>query len=902
MKFWVLASLGMVLAFTSREALAIDRVRSFTVDAGHSAFLLSWSYQAPANLRNVSFRIQRKKATDSTWSVLPEQPSTARELLDRAPQGATQDYNYRIRVMGLENGRSVFSDWRWISPTSVKYFPVPSPLRPPSSLIARTLSPNTVELEWVDNNSHNTNRSLVIERREVGGTFSPHIESPVVFSAGNSIYSDVPNRLSARKYQHIDSLNVIEGKRYEYRIKVKDFYRPENQTNASIYSAIETIHIDPMSLSREVICEQFRQGNRDIFSAWRNPMTVDYFTDSVYGADPLPSGDDFTAFANLANELSGTTESPKTANKVVIIPPGDYFLNRVEMRFQLRENEVPPTENRFINDPNRSTPYVITPQDLAGITSHSRGSDIQFKSSRRFRILGCSVGDQKPLISVAGDFTRDPRPLIISPRRIVNGTVQPVPEREARVLMLDSVVPFKFDLAEEFSLEGLEIRGNSQLSRRNNLLLESGNSAVRTTASGNYILRDLEVHHFNNDGIYIGNGANRGSPIFIADNGVRIHNIYSHHNTRIALMIAQVRNLMVSLARLEKSGLNGDNDQQNPAYPGNLPMAGVDVEPNTVPLSVTFGVGPNAKTYNSETRQIQINNTNVTQVVLRKNDGIHYMIPVDKITGNVSFENCLFNKNIGRAFQSSLKKENAVPLTENISIRSSVFRASGLEQETSFGLITRNGVVQFNDMELGPGNLSWGHNLGYSVGISNQNEHASMTFSSNFVSSSGSLTNEWGRQPLWITDNIFESTHSTGYLNSLQSPNLFSFIRVNPNPKLIFQGNTVRLSPSLLSSNAGVMLIFAGRQVSDNRYQLSRNLESPTNLKFQISYGRATAPRRRAEYRNESYSAEFTPQFRSDGGCLWDEEQNPSASFKLPAGWLCQPLSTYNPVLPRSVE
>jgi hypothetical protein len=504
--------------------------------------------------------------------------------------------------------------------------------------------------------------------------------------------------------------------------------------------------------------------------------------------------------------------------------------------------------------------------------------------------------------------------MVISPQKIVNNLIRRVPEN--RRLILDAVVPFKIIESSDFSIEGLELRGNSQLSKRFDVNLESGNSAIRTTASSNYILRDLETHHFNNDGVYIGNGSNSNPSQFIADNNVRIHNVRSHHNTRIAMMFAQARHVHVSSSTMEKSGLNGDDDTANEDYPGLPPMAGVDVEPNTVPLTVTFGTGAQARTYQAE----KVNNPDFPDqllVSLRKNSGNVNMKPVDKMTGHISFENCLFSGNVGRMFQSSLKDENTVPLTEDIAIRHSIFRSSGRETAVTFGLITRNGVVQFNDLELGPGSLSWAHNLGSALHITNQNEHASLIFTNNYLSSSSFITNEWGRQPLVVSNNIFESIHPNNFLAKLARPQDFAFIRVSQNPKAIFHRNTLILSPGLLpatNSSGGPVFQFQffGRLASENQYQSSSPLPQGDTRKFLISYGRSTSPKRRAEYRNENFSPEFAPQFSPNGDCLWDSTQvtTPTA-LELPKTWLCrtppldQSITTileYKPYLPDSIE
>ena len=150
--------------------------------------------------------------------------------------------------------------------------PAPAPLRPPSSLMLTVLSKTEIELEWADNNPRADNRTLVIERKEPNGEFKPHLEIPLLANTGTDLFGEVPrNRLRSRTYRNIDNVQVEEGGKYSYRIKLKDTYGLGLGALSfeSDYSLSETVKVDPLFLSRKVICDWFLGNQRNIaFDGW----------------------------------------------------------------------------------------------------------------------------------------------------------------------------------------------------------------------------------------------------------------------------------------------------------------------------------------------------------------------------------------------------------------------------------------------------------------------------------------------------------------------------------------------------------------------------------------------------------------------------------------------------------
>lgn len=684
---------------------------------------------------------------------------------------------------------------------------------------------------------------------------------------------DIANRLQLRRFTFVDN-TATPLNSYVYRVKVTQQALSEtgNASLESGYSESNVVSVEPFYLSRKVLCKRYLSrtelcGTSNDPNCWKDfpdwpaqlpkgpsvPRPSIKVISEDYGASPDEGNDDYDAFVKLASDLGGPATSSsstpvprKVANTIIIVPSGEYFLNRV-----LKRGGQPSTE-----------------------AFPDSGSDIQIANTSRFRILGC--GSIPPKIAVSGHFQRDPS---------TGGE-------------MDAIVPFRITQSSDFSIEGLELNGNSQDAARNDLTRESRGSAIRTHAAASYVLRDLNVHHFANDGIYIGNGSNDDTTQFIADSNIEIRDVALHNNTRIALMIAQARNVRVTHSRFEASGLNGENNGENPYYPGLLPRSGVDVEPNTVPFKASFGINESKRTYEAERSN--------GKVKLKKNSGTVEKLPVNVVTGNITFENCLFRANQGRAFMSPLKEDSAVPLTETIKVLYSVVRSADQEKESeSFTLVTRNGLVAHNDMKLS-GNLVWGHNLGSATTISNQNEHASLAFIGNYVASRSTATNRYGRQPLLVLGNTFDELPGDD-----ASQNAPTFIQIYPNPKAIFTQNVVTLSRPFRSDPA---VKVSGRLVSENTFLLRNPPNQAIKPPIRLEFGKSSSPSSRSEVLRSSFSDSFTTDDPNGTQCLWSDQQNDSVNLKTDAlgqDQLCQPappgkdlweLPTYSPLLPPYYE
>jgi len=141
-----------------------------------------------------------------------------------------------------------------------------------------------------------------------------------------------------------------------------------------------------------------------------------------------------------------------------------------------------------------------------------------------------------------------------------------------------TVIPFYVVESHGLSIVGFNLDGNADQATRDPEVSEHGSIAIFVSGSYDYLVEDVEVHHFATDGLYIGafevkSTNDQGETIVIADRNVTIRDVHSHHNARQGMTVAQVNNLLVIDSRFTHSG------STEGSYGGLAPRAGVDIEP-----------------------------------------------------------------------------------------------------------------------------------------------------------------------------------------------------------------------------------------------------------------------------------------------------------------------------------
>ncbi|MCA9553596.1 MAG: hypothetical protein KC933_26390 [Myxococcales bacterium] len=182
-----------------------------------------------------------------------------------------------------------------------------------------------------------------------------------------------------------------------------------------------------------------------------------------------------------------------------------------------------------------------------------------------------------------------------------------------------TVGPFYISASTGFTIDDFDLDGsvNHFLPRDSNV--ETDSNGILTSACSDYILRNLEVHHYSRDGIGIGvqspdsetvvplvqfdpNGqydcpgfARSQCDVVVAaqDRNALIDNVFVHHNARNNLSVFFVDGLLARYSYFVDGGCTGDAapggyfaDEpcaDNPVYRGYNPKAGVDVEPDFSP-------------------------------------------------------------------------------------------------------------------------------------------------------------------------------------------------------------------------------------------------------------------------------------------------------------------------------
>lgn len=233
-----------------------------------------------------------------------------------------------------------------------------------------------------------------------------------------------------------------------------------------------------------------------------------------YGARGDGVADDYDALQRVAAAVSAARGG------TVYFPPGRYRINR----------------HRVTGGPARNNVGNITYSNCDGLTLMGYGA----------------------VIEVEGRFHR-------SADTVVEKNGAPTEYRQSH---LRSVTPFVFNRCRNFRMLGFEIDGNVDEMTRDAPVAETFAHGIVTQECSDYLLQGIYVHHFQSDGVYLGN-SNR-----LADRGARLVGVRSAMNARQGLSIIQLRGGVFTDCVFEDTG------RARGTYGKHAPGAGVDVEPN----------------------------------------------------------------------------------------------------------------------------------------------------------------------------------------------------------------------------------------------------------------------------------------------------------------------------------
>lgn len=197
-----------------------------------------------------------------------------------------------------------------------------------------------------------------------------------------------------------------------------------------------------------------------------------------------------------------------------------------------------------------------------------------------------------------------------------------------------SVCPFKMDTCSNFKILGIEIDGNVDQMTRAVSTVSTSVAGIITKSCRNYVIQDVEVHHFHTDGIMLGISNET------ADTGVVLNNVSSHHHARDALTIIQLRYGTIKNCTFTFAGNTGGS------YAKHSPAAGTNIEVYWDPDFKTGRITFDSCTYEdnylaficaAESDSITICNSNLTNTSTNTS---YYMLfsPKDGIIKNCSLD------------------------------------------------------------------------------------------------------------------------------------------------------------------------------------------------------------------------------------------------------------------------
>lgn len=128
------------------------------------------------------------------------------------------------------------------------------------------------------------------------------------------------------------------------------------------------------------------------------------------------------------------------------------------------------------------------------------------------------------------------------------------------------IIPLYIQNCDNIRIENLEIDGNVEHTTRESGVIETAGYGIRIHDSDNYILENLDVHHFQTDGILLGDSTpmRRGALI----------NVRTRNNARQGLSVIAVKDLVCIDCSFEETGTDIGT------YGAHAPGGGVDIEPD----------------------------------------------------------------------------------------------------------------------------------------------------------------------------------------------------------------------------------------------------------------------------------------------------------------------------------
>jgi polygalacturonase len=235
-------------------------------------------------------------------------------------------------------------------------------------------------------------------------------------------------------------------------------------------------------------------------------------------------------------------------------------------------------------------------------TDQDSSSDILFSNCENLTISGTDA-----IISVNGNFTR-------------KASYQHANKTYSKT---NAIVPLLIYQCKNVIIKGIEFNGNVNKMKRDAGVIEGGGNLIMIMESKNVKISNVNTHHAQKDGIYIGG---EKKPSF----NVSLDNVISANNARQGMSITNLIGGNITNSKFINTGITDGT------YGYHWPAAGVDIEPLKI------------------TQNLKTSDITFTNCVFSGNVGGQFDCTSPKTTSNVKLVKCTIKQNLNSNYKYTM--------------------------------------------------------------------------------------------------------------------------------------------------------------------------------------------------------------------------------------------------------
>ena len=384
-----------------------------------------------------------------------------------------------------------------------------------------------------------------------------------------------------------------------------------------------------------------------------------------YGAKGDGATDDYLAIKKAVDAINAA------GGGELFFPKGTYYIDQ----YVIPANSYLKTHDgkEAKDEKGNSIPVNI---DLSGKVYTVNEPSLMLKNCNGLKIYGVAGS----IISMKGDFDRPAT-------------------SKGRWLRSDHIALSALNLIEcqNVVIQNLEINGNVQkTSRAEGIVEASAASLVQFLGCKNVTINNLYIHHSETDGIVMKN-----SKILLNENFL-VTNVRSYNNARQGMTIANLLNGKFINCEFSKTGLT-----ENANYPGHLPEAGIDIEPDDKESKVKNVIFDRCKFEDNIGGANRISNPNTTANITFRNCVMNdlkgnknpYFIITDAV--NVVYENCQMDVKNSRIFPAWPKQSNTSSIFKNCHFKGTEIFQS-INNDPTMEVTIENCILEYTGTNIVP--------------------------------------------------------------------------------------------------------------------------------------------------------------------------------------------------------